>query len=69
MIAYYYVQNLVNKIYKTDSFFDMAMQMIPSIVHSLIIILLNIFYKIAAIKLSDWGKKNKNRNLFHFFSE
>ncbi len=55
MMAYYFAQNSVNAAYKEDSYVDYSIQMVPSIIYSFVVIPLNLVYKIAAIKLTNWG--------------
>jgi hypothetical protein len=55
MMGYYYAQNEANEAYKGTSYIDQTMQMLPSIVYSFVVIPLNLVYKVAAIKLTNWG--------------
>ena len=55
MLVYYHFQYIFDAKYNSDSYFDMAMRMLPSIVYSFIVIPLNMLYKYLATVLTEWG--------------
>ena len=55
MLVYYSIQDSVNEKFNEDKYFHIFIRMIPSITYSLIVIPMNMIYKIVAIKLTSWG--------------
>lgn len=57
MMAYYHVQYAADEKYlNADSYFDLAMRILPSIGYSLVVIPLNMVYKMVSVYLTDWGR-------------
>ncbi len=57
MMAYYYFQHAVDVKYGGDSYVHLAMRIIPSIAYSLVVIPLNMAYRMISIHLTEWGKQ------------
>ena len=55
MMTYYYFQHLCDKTYPESSIFHTIMKLLPSIIYSCVVIPINLLYKYAAVKLTDWG--------------
>ena len=55
MIAYYSMQHWFDTKFIEDSYLDMGLKMFPSMLYSLVVILSNLGFKFAAIRLTDWG--------------
>lgn len=56
MMAYYRLQLATDVRFTADSYLHLAVRTLPSIVYSLVIIPLNIVYRLVSVYLTDWGE-------------
>jgi hypothetical protein len=56
MMVYYHFQYMIDAEYNKDSYKDAGIRMIPSFIYSFVVIPLNIIYKFAATRLTEWGR-------------